>query len=1102
MGEAPRAAGGAAPEATTVGPLAVAESTGGQSVRPIGDRYTAALSVVALLGATLVVSLSDVPAEAGPAATIEAIGSVNQVFVAGASQGDTVELFKDGVSTGRQQTADAQGSAIFGIGYPPTPVPKGTGYTARVNADESNTVEVTDPGDNPPGSFYTDPGRALDIGSFTDAAAGTPADSGFGYLETRDGVTLSVTVREPLDPVRLDPGGEGDGPWPTVINYSGYTPSDPTVTSIDTIEPLLGIASLAGYATVGVNVRGTGCSGGAFAFFEPLQSTDGYDIVETVAAQPWSSDVGLIGISYSGISQLFVGQTQPPSLAAIAPLAVLADTAGSTLYPGGVLNNGFATDWAADRTASARPSGQGWAADRIAAGDTVCEDNQVLKDSAPSIADELQTERFYDPAWMDGISPRTFVDSIDVPTMLVGAWHDEQTGGHFPTLIDELATNVPDLHVILTNGTHVEGLGPDLALSLLEFFDLYVGGVVPSVSASTRNAAPLAFDEIFGDSYELAPDRAWPADHASAVAQYQAEDDIRVLWERGAVGSDGTACALSGGGGDPCPDAAPLGRFETTYSSWPVPDTQARELFLQPDGELSDTPSALADDELRGRSSYLYDGAGQGQRTTFSGSTSAIWRTDATFTWDPVPEGKALAFETDPLAADLPILGTGSVDLYLRSTALDVDVEVNLTELRPDGREVYIQSGWLRASHRAEAPGSTPLAPFHTHLAGDAEDLPPGEFAPMRVEVFPVAHVIRDGSRLRLTVEAPGGNRPFWQFDSLDAPGAVNEIAHSENRPSKITLPVVADPGAPAVLPTCPTDGRWVLRGQPCRTEVPSRAPVEVTAAVVVDGAESAAADAVGTIDVTWSPPPTADPVTGYTVGVVPTGEAFPVAPSDTTLSYDLGDGPPPADELAFVVTASYADGDGPPSNASVQVPGPHGYPDIGRNAWNVAALDWVDAYDIVAGYGDGTFRTSETVTRGQLVVWLWKMMGRPAATNSVTFDDTTPTSWFADALDWAVENGILNGYPDNTFRSTRPVTRAQLTMWLWQLAGAQAGAPAHSFTDVAPGAWLEGGLNWLVDHQIAQGYPDNTFRPNNSATRGQMAFWVFNLAAATGAFA
>ena len=99
------------------------------------------------------------------------------------------------------------------------------------------------------------------------------------------------------------------GPTPTLIEYSGYGYADPA-------GPQSGIAVLAnlmGFTVVDVNMRGTGCSGGAFDFFEPLQSLDGYDVIETIARQPWvkHGKVGMMGISYGGISQLFTAADQP-----------------------------------------------------------------------------------------------------------------------------------------------------------------------------------------------------------------------------------------------------------------------------------------------------------------------------------------------------------------------------------------------------------------------------------------------------------------------------------------------------------------------------------------------------------------------------------------------------------------------------------------------------------------------------------------------------------------------------------------------------------------------------------------------------------------------
>ena len=80
------------------------------------------------------------------------------------------------------------------------------------------------------------------------------------------------------------------------------------------------IAGVLGFATVGVNMRGSGCSGGVLDLFDLPTSADGYDVIETVAAQPWvkGGRVGMIGISFPGISQIFVGGARPPHLAAIA----------------------------------------------------------------------------------------------------------------------------------------------------------------------------------------------------------------------------------------------------------------------------------------------------------------------------------------------------------------------------------------------------------------------------------------------------------------------------------------------------------------------------------------------------------------------------------------------------------------------------------------------------------------------------------------------------------------------------------------------------------------------------------------------------------------
>ena len=297
-------------------------------------------------------------------AKIEAHGSVGQIWVDHAAPNvpmqvidrhgkvlTSVDLAGDTVRT---RTTDANGTLTFRYVRP------GRGY--RVRQADSSGVLASDPVnvttlDQPPDPAIAN-SQKLNIG--------------YGYLTTRDGVTLSYMVRLPGPPEK--------GPYPTVIEYSGYDPANP-----DSPQPSELIASALGFATVGINIRGTGCSGGSFQFFEHPQSTDGYDAVQTVAAQPWvlNHKVGMVGISYPGISQLFTGQTRPPSLAAIAPLSVLDDSYRSTLYPGGIFNDGFALSWVRDRVNDSQPAGQPWAKKRIDAGDRQCADNQTVARAEP-----------------------------------------------------------------------------------------------------------------------------------------------------------------------------------------------------------------------------------------------------------------------------------------------------------------------------------------------------------------------------------------------------------------------------------------------------------------------------------------------------------------------------------------------------------------------------------------------------------------------------------------------------------------------------------------------------------------------------------------------
>lgn len=130
---------------------------------------------------------------------------------------------------------------------------------------------------------------------------------------------------------------------------------------------------------------------------------------------------------------------------------------------------------------------------------------------------------------------------------------------------------------------------------------------------------------------------------------------------------------------------------------------------------------------------------------------------------------------------------------------------------------MYVQSGWLQASYRALRDDATDFRPVKSRHESEAKPLTPGEWTEARIEIFSFAHVFRKGSRLRISVETPGGNRPEWTFILADLPeGTRHRVAHSESMASSILLPVVSGMTIPAdaeELAPCPS-----LRAQPCRT--------------------------------------------------------------------------------------------------------------------------------------------------------------------------------------------------------------------------------------------------------------------------------------------
>jgi hypothetical protein len=724
------------------------------------------------------------------AAAFSAHGSVEQVYATGLEAGAQVSLYDAGGQEVASKPADQLGGVLF------RKVAPGSGYTVGLSGGgpRSDPLQVLTTQSAPPStSIYEQP----------------IPDHGYGYLTTRDGTKLAIDVHPPQDVTHVLPGVElphiPSGPTPTLIEYSGYGYANPAGPE----NGISLIANLMGFTVVDVNMRGTGCSGGAYDFFEPLQNLDGYDVIETIARQPWvlHHEVGMMGISYGGISQLFTAATDPPHLAAIAPLSVI-DNTQTTLYPGGILNTGFALEWAKERVhdaeAAGPENGQAWAYKRIQEGDTTCAENQALHPEAVDLLKKVRENSHYNPEVADPLSPVTFVNKINVPVFMACQWTDEQTGGHCPDLAEHM-TGTRKKWFTFTNGTHIDSLDPATFDRWYDFLELYVAKQAPLLGGAVLHAgAPLIFKEAMG-----IPGMTLPADpiqllptYGLALAAFESTKPIRVLFDNGGGGL---------GAGRPYP------AYEQSFNEFPIGGTQAKAWYLAPGGALEGGAPAT-----EGADEFSWS-AGATPLTDFSGNTGSgeggLWTASPEYHWEQNPAGSAVSYLTAPLTQNTTVIGAGAVNVWVRSSTPNVDLQATVSEVRPDGKETFVQNGWLRGNERKlDDAKSTPLEPVLSLRESDVEPLPPNEFVPATIPLYYEGHAYRAGSRIRVTISAPNGSQPIWAFAESEPAegGAQVAIAYGGSTPSDLLLPVVPGLSIPTGLPPCPG-----LRGEPCRSYQP-----------------------------------------------------------------------------------------------------------------------------------------------------------------------------------------------------------------------------------------------------------------------------------------
>jgi predicted acyl esterase len=503
----------------------------------------------------------------------------------------------------------------------------------------------------------------------------------------------------------------------------------------------------AGYAVMGVNPAGTGCSGGAIEYTRPQLGMHGAEAVEFAASQPWSDgNVGMTGWSYGGASQLATAQFQPPHLRAIVPGHILTNYR-EALAPGGVPAPGFVTPWRVVVHAywtqvvaqTAREEGDDDCLRQIETNVAAEDSNSVMK---MVLAHPLRDD------YMDSFDLGKNIDRINVPVLSLEAFQDQAVtvrGGHFQSRLDPAK-----MWLLQTNGTHDMYRSAAFAATVVQFLDRFVKG---RDNGFERNTPRIT---------------VWMEAFESGTGVLERRSSARPRWA-------------------------------VHRNSIRTGDLIVKEYHLGAGNVLAD---AVSPAQAEG---FDYPGAGV-----------AVNDIVGTTFWGPLPgdwKKSSLAHTSAPLAQDMMVYGPGSADLWITANGGDADVQVTVTEVRPDGQEIYVQRGWLRLSNRAiDTARSTPLLPMHLDRPEQLMPLLPGRPVLARVEINKMGHYFRRGSRLRVWIDTPAQTGGLV-FDTFTQKQRIHVLRNAKYD-SLLRIGVLKDVKGPQSPLEC-----GVVLMQPCRPD-------------------------------------------------------------------------------------------------------------------------------------------------------------------------------------------------------------------------------------------------------------------------------------------
>lgn len=557
-----------------------------------------------------------------------------------------------------------------------------------------------------------------------------------------DGVRLAAKVTLPA----TANGQAAPGPFPVILIQTSYnTSAGGFVPAIGGPDPYL---VQRGYATVVVDVRGTGNSAGQWEAFGAREQKDYGQVVDWVVAQPWANgSVGLYGVSYLGITAMLTAAQQHPAVKAAFPIVPIGDGYRDIVFTGGQANATFIPLWLVLVTGLSLPTLETLTVDPT-------QSLTALLDHVLGFATNFQlptllkavlgdNETAFDNDFWTVRSPIEQAAQINVPTFVVGGTSDlfqRSEPMWFERLKDRVSTKLfigPWTHIqaagVPSDGLPDEASGiPRMNQLVLRWFDQHVQGRVEA-----------------------------RADEMPNVTQFV------------------------------------LGHGYATATDWPHPEARAAQLFLRAGGRLAEDAPVQAEAPSIAPQLPIF---GLCSRSTVQWTAGALgFLPLPCFENDNLNQTTAAVFRTAPLDEDLYLNGPIQANLWITTTALEAGVSVRVAAFNPGtGKARALTNGLLTASLRAVDPrrsrflDGVMIQPWHTFARGDRLPVTPGTPTEMNVEIFATSARLKAGEQLQIAVASsnlPQGLAPLPAL--LPSAAGVLTVLNTPEHPSNVVLPVV-----------------------------------------------------------------------------------------------------------------------------------------------------------------------------------------------------------------------------------------------------------------------------------------------------------------------